>query len=61
MLLPEPLRELNLMTPEYHRTNIELELSKNNVRSLPPLPRSKHGFERTDRTQRFQPNAQAGR
>jgi hypothetical protein len=30
------------MTQEMsHRTNIELELSKNNVRSLPPIPRPK--------------------
>ena len=28
-------------TKEYHRTNIELELSKNKMRSLPPIPRSK--------------------
>jgi hypothetical protein len=40
MLSPEPLRGLDLMTQsKYHRTNISLQLSKNNVRSLPPSPR----------------------
>ena len=39
MLSPEPLRGLDLMTQaKYHRTNISLQLAKNNVRSLPPIP-----------------------
>jgi hypothetical protein len=44
MLLPAPLRKLDLMTQKYHRTNIELELSKNEVRSLPPIPHPKGRF-----------------
>jgi hypothetical protein len=39
MLLPEPLRELDLMTQRaYHRTNIELELSKNKSVLCRPSP-----------------------
>jgi hypothetical protein len=42
MLSAEPLRRLDLMTQgEYHRPNISLQLSKNNVCSLPPIPRPK--------------------
>jgi hypothetical protein len=58
MLSAEPSRRLDLMRQEmYHRTNIERELSKNNVRSLPPSPRSvRTGFGRTDRTKSMQAN-----
>ena len=55
MLLPEPLRGLDLMTQsKYHRSNIELELSKNKGVLCRPSPVSKAGFGRTDRTNSFQ-------
>ena len=39
----------------YHRTNIDTQLSKNKVRSLPPIPRlARTGFGRTDRTKPVQ-------
>ena len=45
MLSPKPLWGLDLMTQGvYHRINIERELSKNNVRSLPPIPRLDRRF-----------------
>ena len=41
----------------YHRTNIDTQLSKNKVRSLPPIPRpARTGFGRTDRTNHFAPD-----
>ncbi len=45
MLSPEPPRGLDLMTQQvYHRTNISLQLSKNDMRSLPPIPRLERRF-----------------
>ena len=62
MLSPEPLRGLDLMTQsKYHRTNIELELSKNKGVLCRPSPVPKDGFGRTDRTQRINPTPQPWR
>ena len=56
MLSPEPLQGLDLMTQKaYHRTNIELELSKNKGVLCRPSPVPKDGFGRTDRTKPMQP------
>jgi hypothetical protein len=58
MLSPEPLWGLDLMTQQaYHRTNIELELSKNKGVLCRPSPIQKDGFGRTDRTKCFNPTA----
>ena len=60
MLSPEPLRGLDLITQsEYHRTNIELELSKNKVRSLPPIPHPEGRFRANGSHQPLAPDALA--
>ena len=57
MLSPKPLWGLDLMTQGvYHRTNIERELSKNNVRSLPPIPRLDRRFRANGSHQFVVPN-----
>jgi hypothetical protein len=53
-------RELKIGSTEYHRTNIELELSKNNVRSLPPIPHPKGRFRANGSHQRLASDPDSG-
>jgi hypothetical protein len=56
MLLPEPLRELDWMTPEVSSHQHRIKVVKEQYAFFAALPPAKAGFGRTDRTKRLQPN-----
>jgi hypothetical protein len=62
MLSAEPPRRLDLMTHRRcHRTNISLQLLKNRLCSLPPIPRPKPvSVPAADRTNSLYPTCYAG-